>query len=145
VQRFRPAENIDPRDHDERAQDRDREPDQEYLRGQLSAPLRSSGGAPDADRAEAKIDHHREEPGQADDELDLAISARVENAGEIGEGEQVDELGRDLAAGERAEVREESRAAARKLQIASGDDRFSARCEKLLLKLAYGEVPFLPQ
>jgi len=41
-----------------------------------------------ADRAEPEIDHRREKPGEADNELDRAICFRIKPLREISEGKE---------------------------------------------------------
>ena len=49
-----------------------------------------------ADRAEPEIDHRREKPGEADNELDRAICFRIKPSREISEGKEAKELARNL-------------------------------------------------
>jgi len=60
-----------------------------------------------ADRAEPEIDHRREKPGEADNELDRAICFRIKPLREISEGKEAKELARNLTADKKAQVTEE--------------------------------------
>ena len=145
----RSPEQIDPDHHGQPAGERHRAPNEQNLRGKLAALRRFRRGAPDADRAQAEIDHRGRQTGQADDELYLAVGVCIELACEIGKGEQANQLGRNLAANQRAKVAEESCAAFGEILLVPLAGPVGIDNERLFAELTAEltdvEMPFLAQ